>query len=282
MPIWKSPAHEQLNQGVKKYVPDWLGDIIAPTSPEPSDFLAPISLGAGLAGPLVSIYKTAAERQAFTRKFLNDARLLGGGLKSKLYEGAKAFTEKYPRIAAHYKLGKVPQQLGTASARTMLPRGKVKSRIPVEFSYAGKQLSNLNEGIAKKLFHHEGTHVAQGLGNSDAEELYHAADRLFDYERNPFESTARFAGAKAEYPEMMGDRVGQTFNPNRLHAIKKLEDMLDEYDMTAPYHFQPDLFTSEKARTILANRKVRSSWKPRPDYAPEGGWAKYFPNYKGK
>jgi hypothetical protein len=106
------------------------------------------------------------------------------------------FSGKYPRIAAHAK----PYVINPVSAFmtglekgtegvTDIPSGHVTSPVPIGITSTGLT-ERTSPTDALGLLTHEGTHVAQALGNSDLKTLYRAANKLTGYAQNPFEQAA--------------------------------------------------------------------------------------------
>lgn len=168
--------------------------------------------------PLVSVFKNAAGvpdkllRQRGTMDFLRSA-------KDTAIEGidtaAELFAEKYPRVAAHMRLRPDESMAMPGMAETKSPYGRVTE--PIDVALAKDQPYPLN------LLTHEGTHVAQSLGNKNALKLYDLANehKNIGYPRNPFEKTANWAGQQAEaLPRYMDPPYQRP--PNAIKALKSL------------------------------------------------------------
>jgi hypothetical protein len=123
-----------------------------------------------------------------------------------LRRGFEAFAQRYPRVAAHMEpgFGKSTSGNKRVEAFTSVPGTKVTEPVPVGITRYGRFMtSRFMPGGAKRaknLIGHEGTHVAQALGNQDLGTLYDAAETLYGYKNNPFEVTARRAGLRTEDP----------------------------------------------------------------------------------
>jgi hypothetical protein len=148
---------------------------------------------AGKAGVLkaVSMFSKPIYREAATERFLQDAATMPTNIAAAL----KDFGERYPRVAAHSRpmLGESVAN-PTANAMAVLPRGQIQERVPMVFTKRGVRAAEMNPSNANNFVRHEGTHVAQGLGNRDTVDLYEAADDLGGYRNIPHEVNAR-AGA---------------------------------------------------------------------------------------
>ncbi len=154
-------------------------------------------LPVGPAAPLISMFRNKGMREAATQAFLTAAEKMG---LPNLTEAAGHFASKYPRVAAHTNLVEEPFT-GTfaAKAKPLYP-AQVPDQVDVELSHLGRQaVSDPVWGLAnaKDLLHHEGTHVAQQLGNKDLGHLYALANKAVGYNRNPFEISAYNAGEAA-------------------------------------------------------------------------------------
>lgn len=176
-----------------------LGELVSATAP----FVGPALKGLGVAAPLISIYKDAAGvpstamREAGTQNFLEMAKDLPG----KLQIAAERFAQRYPRIAAHMhpSVGSAPESIPDASAFVSNWPGQVKAPLETVFTPSGISSIENRPGMqeATRQMWHEGTHVAQHLGNRDYPDLYRATNQLVGYDLNPFESRANRAGTLA-------------------------------------------------------------------------------------
>lgn len=169
--------------------------------------------------PMVSIYKDAAGvpsavlRAEGTKNFLQSAKDTAiNGIDT----AAELFAEKYPRIAAHMHLKRSENYGLPMMAQAHSPYGKVAA--PINISMSPEQPYPLN------VLTHEGTHVAQSLGNSDALALYDFANEHKDlgYPRNPFEHTADYAGELAEATPYINRPNMNRRPPNAIKALKSL------------------------------------------------------------
>lgn len=192
-----------------------------------------------MAAPLVSIFKNKAARMASTAEFLEQVKRLGPNIG----QAGEEFAEKYPRVAAHawpMEESGYHRYPPDTPAAADIPYGKVERRIPIEFTDnpSGRASAKSLPESRANMFH-EGTHVAQALGNSKAVELYDEAERLLGYNHNPFEQTANYAGSKAAgFPQGMMSRIDRPEN-----AIKQLEG------------YAQDLGPTSKLAKLLASRK---------------------------
>lgn len=196
-------------------LPKVINDAILPTD-VPTDVagLMPtgteIQAGASMLSPLISIYKDKASREAATQEFLDSVRHFTNINASELPDhvralwanAAESFTSKYPRIAAHVRqsphLGEYRTNTGaSAGAAVDTPIDRVKEPLTLSLFRPGSRVIAKDPNAATDMMHHEMTHVAQSLGNRDADPLYWAADDVVGYQYNPFETSARLAGAKA-------------------------------------------------------------------------------------
>ncbi len=202
-------AHDQsvmdpLYETLMKRAVSGVGDLVGAGDPasEVGNLMNPMGVAAS---PLVSIYKDKASRIIETGKFIEAAKKLGG---EKLEAAAKWFADNWPRTAAHKELTPetVDSLLG-ADAWVTPDYGKVKKKVPVTFSPEGLEKAKGSEAVGRDLFAHEGTHVAQNLGNSDFADLYNAVNQVRGYgDDMPIESVA-FDRGRAAYN---GERRAQT------------------------------------------------------------------------
>ena len=196
-------------------LPSFVNDAVLPTD-VPTDVagLLPmgteIQAGASMLSPLISIYKDKAAREAATQEFLNSVKGfvdtnyydLPDHVKALWSNAAESFAAKYPRIAAHTRQSPLLSEYRTntgASAGAAVSTAPDRVREPLTLSLFrnGANAIDKDPNLATDMMHHEMTHVAQSLGNRDADALYWAADDVVGYNYNPFETSARLAGAKA-------------------------------------------------------------------------------------
>lgn len=152
---------------------------------------------------LISIYKNKEAREIATRGFQQAAETFSPAIKY----AAQNLAKKYPRVAAHMNVTqRTPEEMGQIAAKMGTPGilrgvahiqpGPVQQRVPVNVGPTNDFMG------AQNTLHHEATHVAQALGNRNLNNMYDAAGRVFGYEANPYEVTARLAGEKAAYGEL--------------------------------------------------------------------------------
>ena len=185
------PLYETL---MKKAV-SGVGELMGAGDPasEVANLINPMGVAAS---PLVTIYKNKAARIPETARFIENARKLGG---EKLEEAAKWFAERWPRVAAHKDLITDTEKIipGAPDAWAEPMHGKPTQKVPVRFSGKGLERAKNDVNFGQDVFAHEGTHVAQNLGNNRMAELYSAVDELGQYPNIPFETTAYDRGASA-------------------------------------------------------------------------------------
>lgn len=150
--------------------------------------------------PLISIYKTAkgipskALRQKGTKDFLKSAANVGKNFS----DAANWFADKYPRVAAHMRISpKLLDSKQGSGAAINAPSWIVNEPIKMQVSKLGRLLADENPANARDYIAHEGTHVAQALGNRHTDFLYRSASELGSYLTNPFEIAARERGQAA-------------------------------------------------------------------------------------
>jgi hypothetical protein len=142
--------------------------------------------------PLVSIYNNPESRMAATEAFKKTA----AGISQNMGKAGEWLAAKWPRVAAHMDLQVNPIDIfEDVAAKAKLPTGKVTSQVPVEFFEKGLR-DRSSEAASRELLTHEATHVAQGLGNSDAMSLYKNA-KYINSADNPLETTAYRRGQAA-------------------------------------------------------------------------------------
>lgn len=146
--------------------------------------------------PLVSIYKSAAERAVGTEAFKETAKQFGGNIEA----AANWLAAKYPRVAAHMKLARGPQHpLVEASAYIRTGYGKPTKPMETIITESGEKDLSKSVYNAKRTLSHEATHAAQALGNEYHADLYNAARKEFGFSAaNPLETTAVNRGRGSE------------------------------------------------------------------------------------
>jgi len=189
----------------------------------------------GISGPMAGVTKfvkagipQVAERMGSTQQFLNAMK----GLGSKASDAAELFAQRYPRIAAHispYKL-EGGRNLGITDV------------LPSDITRVGLKIDNPE---LERTLLHEGTHVAQKLGNPKLPELYGRVTRGMEakglspemaYKLNPFERSAV--------------RVAERKLGANLPPVKSLEDLAHIIELLPPG--DPDRI--EMARILLSRR----------------------------
>lgn len=173
--------------------------------------------------PLVSIFKDKAEREASTKMF----KLTGSFMPDSVRKGMDRFAARWPRVAAHMDPAVVPDE-PSAYLNGRVPAGYARtSNLPVTpakigITYKGLDSINNSADPAKEAFElmkHEGTHVAQKLGNKNFSGLYDGAHDLVGYDKNPFERTARFS--EKAVPET-DQEVREAWNATRDSVAEQL------------------------------------------------------------
>jgi len=190
----------------------------------------------GISGPMAGVTKfvkagipQVAERMGSTQQFLNAMK----GLGSKASDAAELFAQRYPRIAAHISPYKYMGHKSTLGITDINPSKITK----VGF--------NINNPEIESTLLHEGTHVAQKLGNPKLPELYGHVTRGMEskglspemaYKLNPFERSAR--------------RVAERKLGANLPPVKSLEELAHIVELLPPG--DPDRL--EMARILLSRR----------------------------
>jgi len=179
-----------------------------------TDMMTPMGAGKVPLAALVSIFRDKATRELSTRAFKESAEKMG---IANLPTAANTFADKYPRVAAHMRLDPTPTDVGDIAA-VALPRPGVYRPINMRLSTHGRDLADNSMEQAQDMVFHEGTHVAQALGNRRTANLYENASELMGYEDNPFEVNARRAANKA---------IGKSVGPPQ-NAIQALEQQVSK------------------------------------------------------
>ena len=142
-----------------------------------------------MVNPLISIYKNAAARTAGTKGFLESAKNLG---IEGLTRASEEFASRYPRVAAHMRMG-MENAPHDAAASIVTPDWVVKEPVETRLSKIGGMLSKDHTQALPYLMH-EGTHVAQALGNRYLKPLFKAGQKFGQF-TNPFEKSANIREA---------------------------------------------------------------------------------------
>lgn len=189
----------------------------------------------------ISIFPNASARRLSTAAFREAADDAPKNIGIALNE----FANRYPRISAHMSPRAGESVLG-AKAAVELPPGVVKQPLLTKFTQAGKESAANNLNNARNMVFHEGTHVAQGLGNKDMNQLYNNANILTNYEDIPHEINARYSAAKSSnLPSTNKVNINQSLNdlsanqlssadPNRVMAAQKIQDILKRRGQLKP------------------------------------------------
>jgi hypothetical protein len=153
------------------------------------------------AAPLITIYKDAMGvpskmlRQAATQEFVNSARALD---EPYIENAALEFAHRYPRVAAHMRMQPNMDMTNEYSAITHVPGYEVTAPLKVAYSNRGLARDANSQADALNTMFHEGTHVAQALGNKWTDILYKMGLKLpGGYEQHPLERTARMSASLA-------------------------------------------------------------------------------------
>lgn len=155
----------------------------------------------GIEAPMISIYKdaagipSAALREGGTQEFLKSAGELGS---EGLQNAAQIFAERYPRVAAHMRIDPSIQATSAYRAATHVPPFEPEAPIKVSLSNVGLHSADTVPSSAVDTMFHEGTHVAQALGNRHTDLLYRLGLKLpGGYAQHPMEESARAAASYA-------------------------------------------------------------------------------------
>lgn len=177
---------------------------------DPTGGLSPNPIGP--AAGLITRFITGGQvnrplREQYTQKFVDSARqLVNEGPDLSFIE---QFAQRYPRVAAHAKLGKKVRnpydkaegvtQLGRVNEVQIPGADPGRGRIPVNVNpEPDLQFTTVPETLS-----HEMTHVAQGLGNKNTPELYTLSNSITGYSNNPFEASARAVSKRKVKGNMM-------------------------------------------------------------------------------
>jgi hypothetical protein len=222
-----------------------------------------MQMGATAAMPLVSIYKSIPEREAAEQTFRALAKLKW---PDPLAEAAEKFADKYPRIAAHINpdigMGRNPR----APMSTQVPNLGVKEPVNVNVSPMGAQtLYSLPPAMAaeaaENFMQHEGTHVAQALGNNETSTLYGNSLKMVGYPQNAFEIAAR---AAEPTPSILHPSYQNSYSL-RGGSIKN--ELLAQAEGVGKSSTADEAAAraARGTKTILQRREQRG-WTPNPNY----------------
>ena len=182
----------------------------------------------GVYPPLVSMFRDVNARKEATEAFRN----VLSSLPQNLRAAAGVFADRYPRIAAHTRIVPAGPAGETSMSMTSWPvTGTAKNvyypngvPMPIRLHPLGRARHEHPEwgleNATEDLFH-EGTHVAQRLGNKDFNKLYDLGAILKGYVNNPFEGSAREIGWAARES---GDRLYVPYN-----AIRELREIANKH-----------------------------------------------------
>lgn len=153
---------------------------------EPHDYEGLMPM-AGTTRFLASGVPDVAARVAATNKFIEAMK----GLGPKAEEAATLFAERYPRVAAHMR------PVGQKMMRGLRGVADVDKPLDQQVRVRLSTTPRAVEDIESTLLH-EGTHVAQRLGNPKTYDMYAAYNRALSpsigenaaYLTNPFERSA--------------------------------------------------------------------------------------------
>lgn len=204
--------------GIKSYTPDDMMNMVGPGVP-----VAGMTryLKAGTKIPDV------ARRVEGTKNFLSKMKILG----TDAHEAGQLFAQRYPRIAAHFGVDYMPASMQKANPTAHAfadvgnrSKGVFPEQTPV---LMGKKAYGEGQRNMEDVLLHEGTHVAQDLGNKNTFPMYMAsklalkklgADDALSYAANPFEISARTAASRK-----LGEKVGPY---SALKGVDKLVEKL--------------------------------------------------------
>lgn len=227
----------------------------------PADLVmnAPYAPLMGVTHFLVGGVPSKLAREAGTDAFRRAATDMG-------LEGGEQFASKFPRIAAHMDLQDLPllTQIQNflygpkALGATNIRQGSKLLRVPVEMQ------TGLRPDVSANTLFHEGTHVAQTLGNKDYPDLIGNIEEAMRYELKqrglPVDERAIYLGAP--------DEVSARYNAGK-HAPVDLppgpgNEIFKQGERPAPFmtrveeilaRFSPDNPHAVKARELVARRR---------------------------
>lgn len=242
-------------------LPSFVNDAILPTD-VPTDVagLMPmgteIQAGASMLSPLISIYKDKAAREAATQEFINSVRNFAHNpdlpqvVRNAWTSAGDAFAARYPRIAAHTRQNPelTAYEIGGMHAGASLgpAGGKVTKPLDLNLHPAGVDEIARDPNSAYDLMFHEGTHVAQSLGNKDADEIYQLSSALAPYRYIPHEHTARIGGQKGRFNVPTKPRTAEE---------KVKQSLMKIYASPAA-----DRYTESDIEFLFDHNKVTGNW----------------------
>lgn len=216
----------------------------------------PIPMETGVVAPLISIFKDKAARMLSTEAFKDSAAAAAQKMGAPaVQEAAERFAGQYPRVAAHMRILDAPK-VGTWSGEAGVSPYGVTDPVPVRFHTRGvASLQDPSFGFANALdtIYHEGTHVAQGLGNKDLRQLYAYANDVVGYDRNPFEISAFNTGEAAA--------KGLPRPTHPYNAIEGLRQITKDYTPTAQdLAVRPSVQNLKPVEQIRRYLDLREKW----------------------
>ena len=249
LPEWMDPQMESVTSPLWKQLTRRAVGLSGLDTPEGQIMQA----AAPTVTPLVSIFKdmetgvpSKVLRSAYTERFKQAAKKLG----TNFSEAADAFAQRFPRVAAHMNPKAVPnkpsQYLSGAIPKAYTRTEDLTKGIPATIGVTENGLKLITDPLtghveANKTLLHEGTHVAQRLGNKDFGPLYKNAHDITGYNQNPFERNARYgSGENVDLTGLAGWRflkdkitlklkdLGIPYQPEILRNIENLPEDLQK------------------------------------------------------
>jgi hypothetical protein len=146
----------------------------------------------GVPTALLSIYKNVAARQGGLKRFMRSVKDLD---VPALYNAARVFARRHPRVAAHRLIRKGPSRMAEGlenvpvAANTYIPMRVEPMRGPIFTEYAPEGIAEAVASPTRAIetMVEEGVHAAQYAGNRHMGPMYAALNKLVGYYRNPFE-----------------------------------------------------------------------------------------------
>ncbi len=219
---------------------------------DPTDMMGATEVGpmSPLTVPLITIYKNAIARAKATEAF----KLAAAKLGTNVSQAAEGFARRWPRVAAHMNLKKdntLDLFRRGPMATSDIPHGVVREPIDVTFTRRGLKSANsdLNEAVATLV--HEGTHVAQALGDRGTGRQYALANRAVGYEINPYERGAERAALRALDPD----------NPAYKHipTLREMQEVVDYVPRDPVARRTLEDFTSAMKIPAVYGKAIRSN-----------------------